>query len=76
LVGFADDYSRYEVGLELYRTQTVDQVFEIYRREVREYGIPKEARQASFLMRVSFNFTDASYLLSIFCFQTLENVSI
>jgi transposase InsO family protein len=42
LIGFADDYSRYVVGLELYRTQTADQVLEVYRRAVGEYGVPKE----------------------------------
>jgi len=42
LIGFTDDYSRYVVGLELYRTQTADQVLEVYRRAVGEYGVPKE----------------------------------
>ena len=42
LVGFVDDYSRYMVGLELYRTQTADQVLEVYRRAIGEYGVPKE----------------------------------
>lgn len=42
LIGFIDDYSRYVVGLELYRTQTADQVLEVYRRAVGEYGVPKE----------------------------------
>ena len=42
LIGFIDDYSRYMVGLELYRTQTADQVLEVYRRAVGEYGVPKE----------------------------------
>jgi hypothetical protein len=37
-----DDYSRYMVGLELYRSQTADQVIEVYRRAVGEYGVPKE----------------------------------
>jgi hypothetical protein len=37
-----DDYSRYLVGLELYRSQTADQVIEVYRRAVGEYGVPKE----------------------------------
>jgi len=37
-----DDYSRYMVGLELYRSQTADQVIEVYRRSVGEYGVPKE----------------------------------
>jgi len=30
------------VGLELYRSQTADQVIEVYRRAVSEYGVPKE----------------------------------
>jgi len=30
------------VGLELYRSQTADQVIEVYRRAVGEYGVPKE----------------------------------
>jgi len=42
LIGFIDDYSRYMVGLELYRSQTADQVLEVYRRAVGEYGVVKE----------------------------------
>jgi transposase InsO family protein len=42
LIGFIDDYSRYMVGLELYRTQTADQVIEVYRRAIGEYGVAKE----------------------------------
>jgi transposase InsO family protein len=42
LGGMIDDYSRYMVGLELYRSQTADQVIEVYRRAVGEYGVPKE----------------------------------
>jgi transposase InsO family protein len=42
LIGFINDYSRYMVGLELYRTQTADQVLEVYRRAIGEYGVPKE----------------------------------
>jgi transposase InsO family protein len=42
LIGFIDDYSRYVTGLELYRTQTADQVLEVYRRAIGEYGVPKE----------------------------------
>jgi len=42
LIGFIDDYSRYTVGLEMYRSQTADQVLEVYRRAVGEYGVPKE----------------------------------
>jgi transposase InsO family protein len=42
LIGFIDDYSRYMVGLEIYRSQTADQVLEVYRRAIGEYGVPKE----------------------------------
>ena len=42
LIGFIDDYSRYIVGLELYRTQTGENVLEVYRRAISEYGVPKE----------------------------------
>src|SRR5512139_314414 len=42
LIGFIDDYSRYVVGLELYRSQRADQVLEVYRRAVGEYGVAKE----------------------------------
>jgi len=42
LVGFIDDYWRYVVGLELYRSQTADQAVEVYRRVIGEYGVPKE----------------------------------
>jgi transposase InsO family protein len=42
LIGFVDDYSRYVVGLGLYRSQTAEHVLEVYRRAVAEYGVPKE----------------------------------
>jgi len=42
LIGFIDDYSRFVVGLELYRSQTADQVLEVYRRAIGEYGVAKE----------------------------------
>jgi transposase InsO family protein len=42
LIGFIDDYSRYMVALELYRSQTGENVMEVYRRAVAEYGVPKE----------------------------------
>jgi transposase InsO family protein len=42
LIGFIDDYSRYIVGLELYRSQTASQVLEVYRRAASEYNPPKE----------------------------------
>ena len=42
LIGFVDDYSRYVVGLGLYRSQTAEHVLEVYRRAASEYGVPKE----------------------------------
>jgi transposase InsO family protein len=42
LIGFLDDYSRYMVGLDVFRSQTADHVLEVYRRAVAEYGVPKE----------------------------------
>ena len=42
LIGYIDDYSRYVTGLELFRTQTGQNVIEIYRRAAAEYNPPKE----------------------------------
>ena len=42
LIGFIDDYSRYIVGLEIYRSQNAENVMEVYRRAVGEYGVPRE----------------------------------
>lgn len=42
LIGFLDDYSRYLTALEIYRSQTAEQVLETYRRAVGAYGVPKE----------------------------------
>jgi len=42
LIGYIDDYSRYITGLELFRTQTGQNVIEIYRRAAAEYNPPKE----------------------------------
>jgi len=42
LIGFVDDYSRYVVGLGLFRSQTAEHVLEVYRTAVGEYGVPKE----------------------------------
>jgi len=42
LIGYIDDYSRYMTGLELFRSQTADNVIEVYRRAVAEYNPPKE----------------------------------
>ena len=42
LIGYIDDYSRYITGLELFRSQTGQNVIEIYRRAAAEYNPPKE----------------------------------
>jgi transposase InsO family protein len=42
LIGYIDDYSRYIVGLGLYRSQTAEHVIEVYRRAMSEYNPPKE----------------------------------
>lgn len=42
LLGFIDDYSRYIVGLGLYRSQTSVNLLEVYRTAVGEYGVPQE----------------------------------
>ena len=42
LIGFIDDHSRYITGLGLYRSQTAENVMEVYRRGTGEYGVPKE----------------------------------
>lgn len=42
LIGFIDDYSRYVVGLDLFRSQTAEHVLEVYRTASAEYGVPKE----------------------------------
>ncbi len=42
LIGFADDYSRYIVGLGLYRSQTAENVIETFKVAIGEYGVPKE----------------------------------
>ncbi len=42
LIGYIDDYSRYITGLELFRTQTAQNVIEIYRRAAAEYNPPRE----------------------------------
>jgi len=42
LIGFIDDYSRYIIGLGLFRSQTAAHVLEVYRRAISEYGVPKE----------------------------------
>lgn len=42
LIGFMDDYSRYLVGCDLFRSQSSENVLEVYRIAVGEYGVPKE----------------------------------
>jgi len=42
LIGFIDDHSRYITALEVFRSQTADNVMEVYRRGVGAYGAPKE----------------------------------
>jgi len=42
LIGFMDDYSRYMTGVGLYRSQTAENVLEVYRRARGEYGACKE----------------------------------
>jgi transposase InsO family protein len=42
LIGYIDDYSRYVTGLELFRSQTGQNVIEVYRRAAGEYNPPKE----------------------------------
>jgi hypothetical protein len=42
LIGFIDDHSRYVTGLGVYRGQTAENVLEVYRQAVGEYGTPKE----------------------------------
>ena len=42
LLGYIDDYSRYIVGMEIYRSQTASNLLEVYRRAIAEYGVPKE----------------------------------
>ena len=42
LIGYVDDYSRYIVGMELFRSQTAEHVIEVYRQAIAEYGVPRE----------------------------------
>jgi len=42
LIAFMDDHSRYIVGLGLFRSQRADQVIEVYRGGVGQYGAPRE----------------------------------
>jgi len=42
LIGFIDDHSRYITALEGFRSQTADNLMEVFRRGVGAYGAPKE----------------------------------
>ena len=42
LVAFLDDYSRFMVGADLFRSPTAEAVIEVYRQAVAEYKPPKE----------------------------------
>src|SRR5215471_6934919 len=42
LIGFMDDFSRYMVGADIFRSQTAEHVLEVYRTAAAEYGVPKE----------------------------------
>jgi transposase InsO family protein/transposase-like protein len=42
LIGYIDDYSRYITSLELFRSQTAENVIEVYRRGKSEYNPPRE----------------------------------
>jgi transposase InsO family protein len=42
LIGFIDDYSRFLTGLDLFRSQTAENVLSVYRIAAGEYGPPKE----------------------------------
>jgi len=42
LIGFIDDYSRFMVSIEVFRSQTAEHVIEVYRKGIAEYGVPKE----------------------------------
>ena len=42
LLGYIDDYSRYIVGLGLYRKQTAENLLEVYRQAIGETGCPAE----------------------------------
>lgn len=42
LLGYVDDYSRYIVGMGLYRKQTAENLLEVYRQATGESGCPSE----------------------------------
>jgi transposase InsO family protein len=42
LIGFLDDYSRFIVGADVFRSQTAENVLEVFRVAMSEYNPPKE----------------------------------
>jgi transposase InsO family protein/transposase-like protein len=42
LIGYIDDYSRYMTAIDLFRSQTAENVLEVYRRGRSEYNPPRE----------------------------------
>lgn len=42
LIAFMDDHSRYIVSCGLFRSQRADQVIEVYRDGIGQYGVPRE----------------------------------
>lgn len=42
LIGFLDDYSRFMVGADVFRSQTAENVLEVFRTAMAEYNPPKE----------------------------------
>lgn len=42
LIGYMDDYSRYITSLQMFRSQTAENVIETLRTGMSEYGVPKE----------------------------------
>lgn len=42
LIGFIDDHSRYITALEVFRSQTAENVLEVFRRGMGAHGVPKE----------------------------------
>jgi transposase InsO family protein len=42
LIGFMDDYSRYLVGADVFRSQTAENVLEVFRVAMSEYNPPRE----------------------------------
>jgi len=42
VIGFIDDYSRFITGLEMFHSQSAENVMEVFRRAGADYGPPKE----------------------------------